>query len=68
MRLYVPLTRTEFDRLREVAQAERRRPQDQAAVILAQALDDELPRSEFDSTQHSRESAYTSGEHESGTP
>jgi hypothetical protein len=38
MRLYVPLTRTEFDRLRDLALSERRRPQDQAAVLLARAL------------------------------
>lgn len=41
MRLYVPLTRTEFDQLRDRALIERRRPQDQAAVLLAQALADE---------------------------
>ena len=38
MRLFVPLTRDEFDRLSALAQAERRRPQDQAAVLLAQSL------------------------------
>ncbi len=38
MRLFVPLTRDEFDRLREMARAERRRPQEQAAVILTSAL------------------------------
>jgi hypothetical protein len=41
MRLYVPLTRIEFDQLRDLALIERRRPQDQAAVLLAQALADE---------------------------
>ncbi len=37
-RLYIPLTRDEADRLSKLAQAERRRPQDQAALLLAQAL------------------------------
>ena len=36
--MYVALTRIEFDKLHALAQTERRRPQDQAAVILAQAL------------------------------
>ena len=48
MRLYVPLTRTEFDRLRDLALIERRRPQDQAAMLLAQALADEPVRPETD--------------------
>lgn len=39
MRLFVPLRKSEFDALRELAQAERRRPQDQAAVIIAYALE-----------------------------
>ncbi|MDQ3227523.1 MAG: hypothetical protein M3Q50_12930 [Chloroflexota bacterium] len=38
MRLFVPLTKTEFDALREIARTERRRPQDQAAAIIAQSL------------------------------
>ncbi len=38
MRLFVPLTREEFDRLKEVARTERRRPQEQAAVLIAQSL------------------------------
>lgn len=38
MRLFVPLTRSEFERLRELALAERRRPQDQAAVLIVEAL------------------------------
>jgi hypothetical protein len=38
MRLYVPLDWQEFDVLQRLAYAERRRPQDQAAVILARAL------------------------------
>ncbi len=39
MRLFVPLTKTEFDALREIARTERRRPQDQAAAIIAQSLE-----------------------------
>ena len=38
MRLFVPLTRPEFDALREIARIERRRPQDQAAAMLAKVL------------------------------
>jgi hypothetical protein len=38
MRLYVPLTRDEFDLLRNIARDEKRRPQDQAAAIIAQAV------------------------------
>ena len=38
MRLYVPITRQEFDALRQIALAERRRPQDQAAVLLGAVL------------------------------
>lgn len=38
VKLYVPLTRAEFEALREVARAERRRPQDQAAFIVAKQL------------------------------
>jgi hypothetical protein len=44
MRLFVPLTRDEFDRLLELARAERRRPQDQAALILARTLTDAEPQ------------------------
>jgi hypothetical protein len=43
MRLFVPLTKTEFDALRDLARIERRRPQDQAAALLAKVLADELP-------------------------
>ena len=39
MRLFVPLTRDEFDRLHEMARVERRRPQEQAAILIARALD-----------------------------
>ena len=55
MRLFVPLTKTEFDALRDLARIERRRPQDQAAAMLAKVLADELPapRSNQDApTQH----------------
>jgi hypothetical protein len=38
MRLFVPLTWQEFEVLERLAFAERRRPRDQAAVILARAL------------------------------
>lgn len=38
MKLYVPLTCAEFEALREVARAERRRPQDHAAFIVAKQL------------------------------
>ena len=41
MRLYIPLRREEYEALERAAYAERRRPRDQAAVILAQALADE---------------------------
>lgn len=40
MRLFVSLTKTEFDALRDLANAEKRRPQDQAAMLLARALSD----------------------------
>jgi hypothetical protein len=38
IRLYVPLRKSEIKRLMEVADAERRRPADQAAHMLAQLL------------------------------
>ena len=38
MRLFVPLTQEEFSRLHKLAESERRRPQDQAAVLLMRAL------------------------------
>jgi hypothetical protein len=37
--LYVPVQPDTLDRLREIARRERRRPQDQAALILERALD-----------------------------
>jgi len=39
MRLFVPLSTDEFDRLRALAHRERRRPQEQAAVLLVRSLD-----------------------------
>jgi hypothetical protein len=41
MKLFVPLNASEFDRLTELAQSDRRRPQDQAAMLLARALQPE---------------------------
>lgn len=38
MRLFVPLTMREFDALAEIARAERRRPQEQAAAMLSPLL------------------------------
>jgi hypothetical protein len=38
VKLYVPLTSAELEALREVARAERRRPQDQAAIFVAKQL------------------------------
>jgi hypothetical protein len=49
MRLYVPLNRQEFEALERLAYAERRRPQDQAAVLLAQTLADKPHSSVVDS-------------------
>ncbi len=40
MRLFIPLTRSEFDALRQIALTERRSPQDQAAAMLAPMLVD----------------------------
>jgi hypothetical protein len=37
-RLFVPLTRDEFDRLQRQAFEDRRRPRDQAAFLIAKAL------------------------------
>lgn len=56
MRLFVPLDPDEFDRLRALARAERRRPQEQAAVLLTRALgtpDIALPQPVEVSTQAS---------------
>lgn len=47
MRLFVPLTKTEFDTLKELAHTERRRPQDQAAAMLARVLADEPDKAQF---------------------
>ncbi len=38
MRLFVPMTRSEFEALAALARADRRRPQDQAAALIATAL------------------------------
>ncbi len=38
MPLYVPLDQATFTRLRRLAQQERRRPQDQAAILIERAL------------------------------
>ena len=38
MRLFVPLTARDLDTLLALARAERRRPQDQAAVLLSRVL------------------------------
>lgn len=38
--LFVTLRPTELDRLRELARTERRRPQDQAAILIVRALTD----------------------------
>ena len=40
MRLYVPLSKPEIDALVELAHAQRRRPQEQAAVLIGKALSD----------------------------
>jgi len=48
MRLYIPLRHEEYEALERVAHAERRRPRDQAAVILAQVLAAEGVRSTCD--------------------
>jgi len=42
MRLYVPLTQPEIDALIELARAERRRPQEQAAKLIGEALREQL--------------------------
>jgi hypothetical protein len=38
MRLYVPLNRDEYEALERLACAERRRPQDQAAILIVRTL------------------------------
>ena len=43
MRLFIRLTREEFDRLARLAQAERRDPRDQAAVLVVQSLASSMP-------------------------
>jgi hypothetical protein len=56
MRLYVPLSRQEYEALERLAYAERRRPQDQAAAMLAHALAASLP-----APRDSRDPAETNG-------
>ena len=46
IRLYVPLQKHEVERLIEVADAERRTPRDQAAVLLAAALKTTTPKNQ----------------------
>lgn len=41
VKVFVPLTAAEFERLVKLAQQERRLPRDQAAVLLARALGSE---------------------------
>ena len=43
MKIYVSLEPHEVDRLIEIAAVERRRPQDQAALMLLRALDEATP-------------------------
>jgi len=43
MRLFVPIARDEFDVLLALARAERRRPQQQAALLLSRALSSLVP-------------------------
>ena len=43
MRLFVSLTSDEFECLKALAQTERRRPQDQAAVLLSRAISTPRP-------------------------
>jgi hypothetical protein len=38
VKIYVPLTSSEIEQLRSIAHSEKRRPQDQAAFIIASAL------------------------------
>jgi len=50
--LYVPLSERSIDQLQQLAARERRRPQDQAAFLLDQALDGQLGKPE-DCVRHS---------------
>ena len=47
MRVYISLTKTEAERLSEVARRERRRPKDQAAYLVARALDEHRDSTEL---------------------
>lgn len=48
MRLYVPLRKSEFEQLVALARLERRRPQDQAALLIARALPSDDPAGQVD--------------------
>ena len=54
MRLFVPITRGEFEALAALARKERRRPQDQAAALIAQGLVEGgvLARPAFEAATH----------------
>ena len=45
MRLFIPITRDDFEQLQEITSTERRRPQDQAAILLSRALRAETHKS-----------------------
>jgi hypothetical protein len=69
VRLYVPLSRREVDQLIKLAAVERRRPQDQAAVLLAATLarveTDGRPEPQGDRTS---ETDHHEGVTQRGTP
>jgi hypothetical protein len=60
-RLYVPISDKEYEALRRLAYAEKRRPQDQASFLLGQALAIKPSESEADSAAPSRESTLWPG-------
>lgn len=63
MRLYVPLSKPEIDALVELAHARRRRPQDQAAVLIGKALAEYVRRTnQGDSDPTSASSVADEGE------
>lgn len=51
--LYVPLNPSELQALQTIARAERRRPQEQAAVLLVQALAQIMSPSDLDESDSS---------------
>jgi hypothetical protein len=57
MRLYVPISTKEFEQLRSLAYAERRRPQDQAALILAEHLESATAEPERERPQNAERPA-----------